>query len=94
MATVEKDVYEGLSLELILEQKITTFFADEQHQIAIFHAFATNQEVIIKKVQAIEALIPIIRESIATGQMKRALKLLMTLHVLMEQALKQSVIKS
>ena len=45
MATVEKDVYEGLSLELILEQKITTFFADMQTQIAqIYTIFAEKKK--------------------------------------------------
>lgn len=94
MATVEKNVYQGLSLELLLEQKIAHFFESDQYQISIFHAYATNQKLVIQKVEAIEVLIPIIRESIATSQMKRALKQLVTLDVLMAQVLEQQVIKS
>ena len=94
MMIVEKDVYQGLSLELLLEQKIATFFESESYQISIFHAYATNQKVVMQKVNAIETLIPIIRESIVTSQMKRALKLLVALDVMMVQVLKQTVIKS
>ncbi|MEK4230200.1 hypothetical protein [Solibacillus sp. FSL H8-0538] len=83
MNTVEREAYQALSIELLLEKKIEQFFNNPEYDVAIFHAYAAKNSKLKKQLEYIEALIPMVRENIATGQMKRALKLLVSLDVLM-----------
>lgn len=87
MKTIQRDTHYAMMLELVLEKKIHSCFDTDAHTVTLYQVITSKKGKRFQQLQAIEMLIPMIRENIAVGQFKRALKLLATMDHLMKQVL-------
>lgn len=85
MNTNNMEIYRALSIELLLNQKVTSFFQRPEVKIRVFQASTEQDSASWKQICSIENLIGHIRDSIAIGQLKRALRYLIVLDNLMRK---------
>lgn len=81
----DTETYEALSIELLLNEKVTSFFQHPEVRVRIFQASTAQDSASWQQICQIEKLIAHIRDSIAIGQLKRALKYLIALDYLMKR---------
>lgn len=81
----ELELSQAMIVEMLLEKKVEDFFGDSENEIIIFQASISKQNSKRSQIETIEALIPLIRGNIATGHIKRALKLMVALESMMNK---------
>jgi hypothetical protein len=81
----EIELSQAMSVELLLEQKIKDFFGNPENEVIIFQASISKDASKNLQVETIETLIALIRENIAVGQIKRALKFMIVLEFMINK---------
>lgn len=79
------EMYQATSIELLLNNKVESFFQSPDVKILILQASINKKSENWKLICSIEELIKVIRKNIAVGQLKRALKLMVVLVNMMEK---------
>lgn len=83
------EMYQATSIELVLNQKVDSFFQNPKIELLIFQASTNKNSSNWKLICSIEELIIVIRKNIAVGQIKRALKLMIALECMMRKMHKE-----
>ncbi|RHB46593.1 MULTISPECIES: hypothetical protein [unclassified Exiguobacterium] len=83
------EMYQATSIELVLNQKVDSFFQNPKVELLVFQASTNKNSNNWKLICSIEELIIVIRKNIAVGQIKRALKLMVVLECMMEKIQKE-----
>lgn len=81
----EIETYQATSVELLLNKKVEMFFQNPKIEVMILQASVDKNSPSWKQIRSIEQLIIMIRENIAVGQLKRALKLIIVLETFMKK---------
>ncbi|UYB50003.1 hypothetical protein OCI51_25350 (plasmid) [Lysinibacillus capsici] len=83
------EMYQATSIELVLNQKVDSFFQNPKVELLVFQASTNKNSNNWKLICSIEELIIVIRKNIAVGQIKRALKLMVVLECMMGKIQKE-----
>lgn len=83
------EMYQATSIELVLNQKVDSFFQNPKVELLVFQASTNKNSNNWKLICSIEELILVIRKNIAVGQIKRALKLMIVLECMMGKMQKE-----
>lgn len=83
------EMYQATSIELVLNQKVDSFFQNPKVELLVFQASTNKNSNNWKLICSIEELIIVIRKNIAVGQVKRALKLMVVLECMMGKIQKE-----